>query len=677
MSSIAQEATKPKIEIIGRAQTDRIVLRWVANDARAWQYANKYGMQLERYTVLRDGKALASPEKKIIPTVFKPLPLAEWESLSETDDYALVAAQALYGETFEMTENFSSDMSKAIHQTKEIEQRHLFAMFAADHSKKVADASGLYYEDLAVNKNEKYLYTISCLVPKKIMKVDTGHVYLGLKDYFPLPKPEGLRVEVKDTVAMLSWEGRRFKDFYNSFVVERSVDGGKTFRSISDLPIVNAAKDGREYPEFIFKGDTLGQYDVKYIYRVKGLNPFGEISPSSDTASIVCHKKLQHVPRIVAYKINEEGHIRLQWTYPKEGLENIKGFKLKRSDKFNGVFKEIVSSLLPSDTIATDPSPLNSNYYIISAYDQYGGESSSMPSLAMKEDSIAPVVPVQLKGKIDSLGIVTLTWDKNKEKDLLGYRVYRSNFQNSEFVQVSIHPALAPLYIDTIEIATLTKKVFYKIVAVDTHFNPSDYSKALELERPDIIAPVPPQIESITSNEKGIQLHWIKSSSEDVVKHVLYRRTATEKGWRPIYTTVTNDTLTHYSDEATLPGEQYAYTLVAIDRSGLESAPSRPVSRARMVSYVKKEMKDITAKVDRSNNNISLSWKYEEEGVKKFLIYKANDKEGLVLYKEVNGLERQFVDQDLKINSVYTYRIQASFDNGALSPFSKEINVDY
>src|SRR5690606_25258495 len=110
-----------------------------------------------------------------------------------------------------------------------------------------------------------------------------------------------------------------------------------------------------------------------------------------------------------------------------------------------------------------------------------------------------------------------------------------------------------------------------------------------------------------------------------------------------------------------------AYTIVAIDYTGLESVPAKPVSRKRIASSVKSEIKNISGKADRVNNKISLSWKYEEEGVSQYLIYRAQEKEGLVLYKQVKSSEGLFTDVDLKTNTVYTYRVQAKFEDGALS----------
>jgi len=673
----AQQLTLDKLQMLGRAQPDYVILRWAPSSPAAWQYLNTYGMKLERYTILRDGKVLNVPEKKVYTDVFKPLPLEQWEPLGEKNEYALVAAQAIYGESFEVTENFSSSISKALTKTKELEQRHLFATFAADQSKEIALASGLLYEDHDVKKGEKYLYTISSLVPQKLLNIDTGFVYLSLDNYFPLPAPAGLKAEREGASVMLSWEGKRFQDFYNSFILEKSEDNGKTFHSVTDLPIVNPLKENGEYPDYIFKTDSVQVYNKKYVYRVKGINPFGETSPSSDTVSIVCIPKLKYAPHIVKTKLGKDGRMMIQWYFPKEGRDSIQGFKLKRAGKIKGEVKEIHSNILALDSIAFDSHPLNSNYYTIVAYDRHGNETSSMPSLAMLEDSIPPTAPRHVKGKIDSLGIVSLSWDKNSEKDVAGYRIYRSNFADKEYEQITSEPVVENAFIDTVEIKTLTKNVYYKAVAVDGHFNASVFSQAIKIERPDVIPPTSPQVEQIYTDDLGIHLKWFESSSEDVSKYVIYRRASTESAWRPILTAKASDSITTFLDSLSAPGELYAYTLIAVDRSGLESLPSRPALCQRAIISKQSEIKEVSAKADRTNNKINISWAYGEQGVYKYLIYRALENEDLVLYKELVGTASLFSDEDLKTNTIYKYRLQAKFVSGALSPFSKEVVVNY
>lgn len=672
-----EEIIDPKIELLGRAQKDHITLRWAPNTAELWKQANEYGMHLERHTIIRDGKTLPTPELKTYPNLFKPLPLEEWEKISEDDDYALVAAQAIHGESFDLTEDMSSDISRAINQTKELEQRHLFALFAADQSKDVALASGLMLEDYDVKENEKYLYSISCPLPPDIPAIDTGYVYLGLEDYFELPAPTGMKAETHEGNIILSWECRRFSDFYNSFIVERSNDDGKTFESITSTPIVSPLNDRGEIPEYMFKGDTAGQLQKAYLYRVKGINPFGEISPPSKTVSATINPKLNAQPRIINAFGMEDGSMQILWDFPDAQRDSIEGFKLKRSDKINGQYTVLENSLKATDSLTIDPNPLPSNYYLIVAFDQFGNESLSLPFLGMLEDSIPPAPPTGLTGSIDTSGILTLTWKANFENDVIGYRVYEANFKNEEFVQITNEAVLDTTYTDSIFLNTLNHQLFYKITAIDGHFNPSGFSETIIVERPDFVAPAPAQFNGITSETNGIHLSWTPSSSDDVLKHTLYRKSKTDKGWKEVLVVDSRKNSQSFVDATVISGTQYAYVIIATDNAGNESTLSQVITTTSKSNATASEIKQVKISANRSEAFVKLTWKYEELEVHKFLIYRAEKDGKLTLIKEVKGTERTFIDKDIEANTKYLYRLQASMNSGILSSFSKELIVNY
>lgn len=676
-SAFAQDSLRPKIELMGRAQKDQITLRWAASSPYLWKQANTYGMHLERYTILRDGKALNPPELKSYPKLFKPIPLEEWEAVSDNNDYALVAAQAIYGESFEITEDMSSDISRAINQTKELEQRHLFALFAADQSKEVAIASGLMLEDRDVKDNEKYLYTITCQLPEPMTPCDTGFIYIGLEDYFELPAPEGLTAETHDGNVILSWECRRYADFYNSYYVERSDDGGRTFRSITTAPIVTPLNDLGEIPEYIFKGDTVGELNKAYLYRVKGINPFGEVSPPSKTVSATVYPNLIVQPRIIKAYGLDDGSMQILWEFPEAYRDSIVGFKLKRADKINGQYVMLNASLKNSDSLTVDPNPLASNYYLITAYDQYGNESISLPALGMLEDSIPPSAPLGLTGEIDTTGILTLKWNANTENDVLGYRVYQSNFKSEEFVQITNETLLDTVFSDSINLNTLNHEIYYKITAIDGHFNPSGFSQTIAVKRPDIIPPVPAQFKGVSSEEDGIHLSWTPSSSDDVVKHSLYRKSKSDDGWKVVFVVGPQGTSRSYIDTKVTSGTQYAYVLIATDNAGNESPLSQAITATSKSNSTVIDIKQVKANTNRSEAFIEVTWKYEDLGVHKFLIYRAEKDGKLTLIKEIKGSERKFIDKDIEANTKYHYRLQASMNSGILSSFSKEIIVNY
>ncbi|MGB3466134.1 MAG: hypothetical protein WBA74_12730, partial [Cyclobacteriaceae bacterium] len=174
----AQEA--PGIKVLGKATRRSVQLRWAPDSPVVWDLANKYGYTVERVKLLENGRVLTEPVKEIITdVVLKPAPQPQWVPFLDTDDYVAVAAQAIYGETFELSDDFNSDLSQIVDKAKELDNRFSFGLFAADQSVKAAELSGLYIEDELIAANTKYVYRVYANIPPDIVQVDTGTVYIG------------------------------------------------------------------------------------------------------------------------------------------------------------------------------------------------------------------------------------------------------------------------------------------------------------------------------------------------------------------------------------------------------------------------------------------------------------------------------------------------------------------
>ncbi len=669
------DAPSPKVAVIARAQPDRILLRWAPTTPAGWQYANQYGYVVERYTVLKDS-LLATLQKTILTTDLKPLPLMQWESFVKGNKYAAVAAQALYGETFQLSEQKGKSVTQIIHKSKELESRFSFALFAADQSLEVARLSGLFYEDKTARPDEKYLYRVYAQVPPSKMQLDTGFVYAGLADHQPLPKPLDLEARFADQVVELRWNRQHFERIYNSFIVERSDDEGTSFHSISELPILNTVPENQPDPYYMFKLDSLPENDRRYSYRVRGISPFGELSPPSDTVSGMGRSAFVASPVIVQKTVLANGQVQLAWEFPDTAKAQLSGFTVQRSQSSKGAFEAVVQ--VPSSARSyLDRQPNHTNYYRITAHDTHGRITSSLPVLVQRMDSLPPAPPVALVGRVDSTGRVVLRWKANREQDMYGYRVYRANFLGEEFSQVTVGPVPDTVFTDTINVRTLTRSVYYKVMAVDRSQNPSGFSAPLALKRPDVLPPVTPVFATVNASDKGIELRWINSSSTDVERHLLYRRPMGKPEWEPVAAFKRADSVVRYVDVNTGIRTTYEYTLVAEDESGLRSQLAKPVTAKRIDTGIRPAMDDIRVTADRENRQIVLAWSGSRKNVDRYLLYRAEAGGPLRLYKTLPAETHLYQDKTLMINTIYTYRMKAVYLDGAQTTFSQEISVNY
>ena len=668
------------IRVIGKATSSSILLRWAPLTSKSWLDLNKQGYTIEKVWMTKSASnKIVQGKKEILTSNFKPLPLDDWEAVVKSDKFAPIAVQALYGENF-VLKTEKNNLVNLINASKEQENRYSFALFASDMSWKTAQSAALALEDKNVKKGERYLYKIYPTTPttpsKKKVVVDTGFVYLGLEDFQPIPRVTRLEGEFGDKMVVLRWNQAIYNQFFTAYEVERS-DDGKTFQPTSDVPFLSPGD--RVGDGMIYKADSLPQNEKKYYFRVRGITPFGEKSQPSDTLIGEGHIPLSGNPAITEASSPDNKQVIIRYTFPEKELAQVTGFEVERAERIEGVYQTISTKPLPvSQREFKDNPKKNSNYYRIKALGKKKGEYAySFPTLVQLVDSIAPNAPIGLKGEIDSLGVVRLSWKKGNEEDLYGYRVYRANSLKEEFSQITKEAIPRTYFTDTVKLQTLTKKVYYQIVAVDTRFNPSKFSEALEIKRPDKIAPNPAVFVSAKSTLKGVELIWEKSGANDLEKQVIYRKEEKEKDWVVIATL--DHKPTTFTDESGEKGKLYSYTLVSVDDSKLESKPSRPVQARKLDSKEREPIKQLTATKNTENKQVILSWKYPENTqVEKFIIYKGKGEANVSQLSFVGASTRTYTDEaDLKVGNLYRYRIKAVYKDGTESQISEAVKVSW
>jgi len=674
----AQQRESAKVMVIARPLKDSILLRWAPTTPLLWKMANQYGYTIRRYTILRKGQLLAVPEETLITKQpVKPLPVMAWEPLTKKyEQFGTIEAQALYGEGFEVSAekgpHKGKDIMSIYHQSQELESRHSFALLAADQSFEVARAAGLGYVDKQVQPDEKYLYRVYIAAAMPGVKADTGFIFTGYADHQPVPAPHGLEAMAMKGSVVLSWDKTMYEHIFTSYVIERSDNAGVNFHSITEDPIINTSSGADTAKQQRFFRIDSAQADKPLVYRIRGVTPFGELSPPSDTVQVTVVEILEARPSIISAGVLDS-KVHIQWAMP-PGAARVSGFQVERAAAVNKPYQSISKRLLPAtDTAFTDATPRPSNYYRIKALTKDGQVAYSLPYFVQLEDSLPPAPPAGVKGMVNDSGIAHITWQPNTEEDIYAYRVFRANDSTAEFIQVTKAPLLATVFTDTIEIKTLTREVYYKVVALDGHYNPSLFSPTLTLKRPDVVPPVPPSFTDQQADAAGVYLQWQPSSSKDVARHELLR--SVDTSWQLLLVVAATDTLHAYTDTSAVPGVAYRYAVAAIDSSRLR-ASSQPLTASRINMGAPSGRKLLRAAIDRDNKSIVLRWQTTADMAKCWL-YKAAAGQPFRLYKTLEAGTKEFVDTELFINTSYQYKMKVFKGTGGDSFFSEAIIVNY
>ncbi|QCX40673.1 hypothetical protein FF125_20330 [Aureibaculum algae] len=672
-----QQTDIPTVVVKARAKQDKILLRWGVNNKFAWKYGNEYGYIIERTTIIRDGQPLTKPEKITLSgEVIKPKPLAEWENYVD-DNYnnnnmAAVAAQAIYGEDFEMNDKDDENTAlRVIHQSEELDRRFGFALFSIDQDFEVAQYAGLGYVDTNVKPNEKYLYKVISNVPKELLEIKDAGVFLSPSEEEDLPQPMDFIGHFYKDAFVLVWEYEAFLNYYTSYNLEKS-DDGINFKKINKVPITKLADNKSTGISYT---DSINQYNKKYWYRIRGISVFNEISKPSKAVELTAHHNLTAVPFFIEYTMISDNEVLLEWTFPVEETNLLKQFDLLWANEALGPYKTVREGISPQTRVYNYTGLKPSNYFKLKAISNHGETSLSSPHFVQPIDSVPPLKPEDLIGRIDTFGVVTLTWKSNTEEDLKGYKIFRADRTNQEFTMLNKYSVVAQSYTDTINLKTFSKNVYYKITALDGHYNQSEYSEIVILQRPDKVPPTSPVFDSYSQENGQVYLKWTKSSSDDVANELIYRTMANTDKWEKIYETET-DTTSFFIDDKITPGSNYLYTMIAVDNSGLESPPSPPLSIKMIKELAKPEVKGLYATIDRDNKQIQLFWRYNEADVFEFLIYKKKKDGTYTLFRTATAAEKELVDVELNPNTTYYYGIKAVFKDGSVSKWS-EIEVKY
>ncbi|MBY0425401.1 MAG: hypothetical protein K2Q22_07185, partial [Cytophagales bacterium] len=243
--------------------------------------------------------------------------------------------------------------------------------------------------------------------------------------------------------------------------------------------------------------------------------------------------------------------------------------------------------------------------------------------------------------------------------------------------------------IDTLPLDNLTNKIYFKLCALDYHYNSSPLTPFIEVKKPDRMPPSIPVFYKVLSTASGVDLRWNNSNSSDVVAHVLYRKMESDTQWMPIarFDTVAcpKGKPCRYFDQVKGKNDEknnllasnklwYQYSVRALDESGNYSPFSEIVRAKPLDLKVAEGISDIQYAIDREAKFIRISWKHPS--AIRVLIYRKRGDEPLYHYHTVENKD-SFTDPSPQLNTAYSYRLRGILSDGSLTPFSETIQVNY
>lgn len=652
-----------QLQVISKAYGDSIVLRWAPNNPTYWNETLR-----EPYAVFRVEQRTGE-DSTFSEYVFQDS-IAFWgieeftPEMIAQDSQILVAAQSLYGKKKSTTED------GIIIQHSEYVMRYGMAMLIADRSALAATALGLRWVDRDVKPGEEYHYVILTRAAANIMENGFIDVVNVIDTSY---RVNDFSAEPGDRKITLKWS-RLNDQRFTGYLIGRSDDGGNRFKTLTDAPLLiiksRDSEDGDDY-EFL---DSIPENYFPYVYRIRGIDAFGDTSVATITEAHGIDLTPPEAPLVYYAETDIDGKILLKWEINDKD-EDLDKFHVLLGGSIDGDYTPIAIDL-PKATRSYEleelPNTNRSYYFMVVAQDTAGNQGTTLPIYVHLVDSIPPTPPGGLQGLADTTGVVTITWDHNEEQDLIGYRVYMANNPNHEFSQVTRDATPFNIWKDSITLAALDKKVFYKVIAEDRSHNYSDFSEILVLDRPDILPPAAPAMLPTSSDEKGIQLFWRTSPSNDVVAYIIYRRNVSmEDTIRHRIVRIQDRNAAEWRDTSAIPETIYEYTIQAQDQSALLSEFSFPVKGRRRFDLSSLNIDHLEAEFREEYGAVYLRWVFDpsklatdDSGDPFFYIYKKVVNGNWEKIKQLDSSSLTYLDRKYDADKEITYGIKVVTHDG-------------
>ncbi len=669
-----------KIFLTGKNTGKSIILRWAPGDPGTWHLSNHYGYGLERLAFRDSTDFFKAFYKSLTEKPLKPWILDDWEPIANEasgDDYAAIAAQAIYGER-----NKSKNGSNAsfVEKAYEFENLYSMALLAADFSKNAATASGLRFEDKDIDTSMTYIYRVYSLASSIDNPIDTAYFIIKGNE---IQKPIELKISKvyeEERAVIIEWDGMYNMNF-SAYFIERSDDGGKTFFRLNKSPYIdsdNNEKDSQIISPNTYT-DSVSQNYIKYYYRIIGINTFAEYSkPSKFVAGMGRDRTPPSAPFNIEAKEIAPNKMEITWQANDEDPD-LYGFLISRSSTIQGGEVAVTGSILPKEIksfIDTSYNQSANNYYFVYSVDTVGNANVALPQFGSIIDSIAPAPPTGLAGTIDTNGIVKITWKLGEEKDIYGYKVYFANQENHTFIGLNNIPLRDTVFTDTIPLNVLTENIFYRVATIDMARNISEFSDILKVKKPDIVPPVAPVFTDYKVTKDGIKLVWAMSSSTDVKTHYLYRREKESENWEMIYRTYEIKDYDQFIDSGTIPNKTYEYKIVAEDDAQLLSDISFIITLTAIDFNEILPVSNINAVFNKTNKEVVIKWQYPIEGALEIQIFRSTNGSSFHFIKKVKVNETQIIDNDISRGNFYEYTVSVIDKTKNESGFSPIVKID-
>ncbi|MBL7987317.1 MAG: hypothetical protein JNJ94_04570 [Chlorobi bacterium] len=530
---------------------------------------------------------------------------------------------------------------------------------------------GEVYFDNTLPAGTEAEYRITALVGDAEREVGISSI-VGM-EVGTIPPPAGeILGEAGRRTATLRWERdpallqRGEVITWNIYRAENVLGPFEQINTTALLPLsVSSDESPQNQDQQTFSDEYLAS-GTTYFYHLRAVNVFGmESAPSMAVEITPGSAELPPPPQSLAVE-EFGGTARLMWAPPSRGeVTELRIYRIDMTAQ-EKEFRQVSPALSATRFRAGEWVDISveegSQYrYFARTVGANGLESPTSDTVAYRAADATPPAPPTGVVAVADTGSITIRWEPNRERDLLGYQIERSS-DDARISRLLLNDSIitATSILDRLPRQSETS-YGYVVTAIDRSYNRSKPSAMIFARMPDVAPPTAPTIAGLEVNDGKATVRWMPNSERDVARYRVYRSNDERRKPQRV-----GETSGSEFTEPLAGDGRYFYSLSAVDSSGNEGAQSQPV--AITYRHQQRPAPPRSVKVERGKEHLQIRWEAPTAAVAGYVITRIELKSGEKrTIAQPNNTERQFKDWHVDGSAEYEYIVQSRDSEWRLS----------
>lgn len=426
-------------------------------------------------------------------------------------------------------------------------------------------AAGIAFYDQTVSKDKQVWYRIKSMKNgKSISKVVTSPV-----QYPFTPQFDPIFIydkNVSKSLIYLKWESEGnnpapyFKVQYYEDTILKSGEGSMAQYVIGNLKYyiyqdsIRNLKQNRQY--FLNPMDQYG--NPSYATEIE------LVLKTSSEKSFFQYTKAFSDPKALGVILN--------WKF--NNSKQITGFKIYKSDSYDGKTYELLATIPATDTSYKDLNIIPDKmyyYYLETLNFQNDDPQRSNIFFNVGYDQLKPIYPIITEGKNHIKGVSIII--KTTENNLSGVKIYRNNGFTNQLYPITDILKLSNneyLFLDTSDALSGERSYLYAATCVNTSSVESDFSDTLAIHPIINTIPFSPNRFIAYEEDQCVHLVWedVKPRNINTKGYLILRRDMPNGKWVTIVPKDTIIEVPFWTDYSAQPSKSYEYAVQTVDEFG-------------------------------------------------------------------------------------------------------------